>query len=133
MAETRIIPRDLHLFTAAQLQPLVNRLPAYWPAVWSDLATVFFIGMLNSPKLCAAPEVMAEVALEQTRVVARQIGGRQYYMPAGHAVYCVERDEALRSEFNGCNVHQLADRYGLTTARIRQIVGLDVVKRKKPM
>ena len=122
MARGRIIPRDLHLFTSAQLQPLESALPARWPDSWCDLARIFFIGMLNAPGAFADPKEMAKVAMEQVRVAARQIGGRNTYIPTCVRVELEERDEGVRAEFDGTNYQELAAKHGLTESRIRQIV-----------
>ena len=127
MARDRIIPRDLHLFTSAQLQPLESALPPQWPGSWCDLARIFFIGMLNSPGAVLDPKEMAKVAMEQVRVAARQIGGRNTYIPTCVHIEREDRDESIRAEFDGTNYQWLAAKHGLTENRIRQI--LDVSPR----
>lgn len=122
MARDRIIPRDLHLFTSAQLQPLESTLPDRWPGSWRDLARIFFIGLINSPGAVLAPEEMARVAIEQVRVAARQIGGRNTYIPTCVRVELEERDEKIRADFDGTNYQALAAKHDLTESRIRQIV-----------
>ena len=121
MARDQIIPRDLHLFTSAQLQPLESVLPARWPGIWCDLARIFFIGLLNSPGVMS-PKEMAKVAMEQVRVAARQIGGRNIYIPTCVRVELEERDEGIRAEFKGNNHQELAAKYGVSDTRIRQIL-----------
>ena len=125
MARDRIIPRDLHLFSSAQLRPLEDAIPASWPGAWGDLARIFFIGMLNVPELKATPAAMVQTALEQTRVTARQMGGRNNYIPMALVVEMAERDEGIKAAFTGDNISHLAARHNLTDTRIRQILGLD--------
>lgn len=130
MAQDRLIPRDLHLFTSAQLRPLEDAIPANWPGVWGDLARIFFIGMLNVPELKAAPHAMVQTALEQVRVVACQLGGRSTYIPMGLNLQWAERDEGIRASFTGNNITHLAAQHGLTDTRVRQILGIDKCKRR---
>lgn len=122
MARNRIIPRDLQLFNSAQLQPLESALPARWPGSWCDLARIFFIGMLNSPGAIVDPKAMAKIAMEQVRVAARQLGGRNTYIPTCARIELEERDESIKAEFNGTNYQELAAKHNVTESRIRQIL-----------
>lgn len=67
---------------------------------------------------------MARVALIQLQHLANTIGGRGIYLARGTAVVLSARDRAICQEFRGNNHEQLAQKYDLTTMRVRQIVGL---------
>lgn len=66
---------------------------------------------------------MAEwLGLENVIKLAQELGGANVYFPKLDAVYRAIRDRALRSEFTGFNIPQLAKKYDLTENRVREIL-----------
>ncbi len=64
----------------------------------------------------------ARTACMQLQHLAEQKGGRAIYLAKGVAVHLSARDEEMCKQFRGNNYRELADQYGLTEMRVRQIV-----------
>lgn len=58
---------------------------------------------------------------------ARQFGGMVVYFPSFGVATKQSRDRKIGQDFNGTNYNELANKYGLSVQRIRDIVG----KKKK--
>lgn len=65
---------------------------------------------------------LAAQAVMQLQHLAREKGGRAIYLAKGVAVFLSARDRELCAAFRGNNYRELADRYGLTEMRVRQII-----------
>lgn len=66
---------------------------------------------------------IAEVIGEDAaRKLCEAFGGEAIYVPKSDSLESVERVAAIRQEYNGANVPQLARKYGLTTRRVQRIV-----------
>lgn len=57
-----------------------------------------------------------------------RMGGQELYIPAPDRS---ERDAAIRREFNGCNLHEVMKRHGLSRTRIYEICGAGVQQAAK--
>jgi Mor family transcriptional regulator len=55
-------------------------------------------------------------------VLAEYQGGRQYYLPRGAALRNALRDRVIYHQAKRGNIDTLAERYGITTRRVEQIV-----------
>ena len=62
---------------------------------------------------------MAAALIDRVR---GSIGGARVYLPKRDVLRSVERDAAIRAEFNGRNTGALAHKYGLSTRWVRRIV-----------
>lgn len=60
------------------------------------------------------------VAEEILQGLRESLGGREVYIPAPDKL---ERDVHIRAEFNGRNAKEVCDRYGISRARLYQIIG----------
>lgn len=49
-------------------------------------------------------------------------GGQSVYIPSRSAAELSERDERIREQYDGKNAKDLAQQYGITPERVRQIV-----------
>lgn len=65
-------------------------------------------------------EVVGEEAADK---LCRMYGGESLYIPKADTIEAVARRAKIISEYNGGNIKALAAKYGLTSRRIRQIVG----------
>ena len=54
--------------------------------------------------------------------IAQDLGGTQPYIPVGHFYSAAARADAVRRAFRGDNHRSLAEAYGVSTSRIRQIL-----------
>ncbi|PAX17089.1 hypothetical protein CLI92_05960 [Vandammella animalimorsus] len=118
--------------SAAEAGVLDAALPAGLTEEMRDVAYCLFEALVLDDARCgtAAPagpwlaqlHSMARQALMQLQHLAREKGGRAIYLAKGMAVHLSARDRAMCAEFRGNNYRALADRYGLTEMRVRQIV-----------
>lgn len=65
----------------------------------------------------------AMLALRQTERLSAECGGLNLYVNRGVRYRASLRDREMYARFNGCNYDELARTYGLTSMRVRQIVG----------
>ncbi len=79
-------------------------------------------------------EIVDIIGFDQFIGLVERFGGFQLYIPKPDSLVRNERNELIKSEFNGFNFRDLAQRYGLTERHIREIVS-PVVKqvRNRPM
>ena len=87
--------------------------------VYGDTDSKVPLGML--PEIYQ--ELVHAVGMEVTLKLGREFGGMSLYLPKIETSLREWRDENIRREFTGANVRQLARKYRLTGARIRQILG----------
>jgi Mor family transcriptional regulator len=64
------------------------------------------------------------VGLEATLALGREFGGMSLYLPKIESALRIWRDQNIRREFTGANIPELAKKYRLTSARVRQILGV---------
>jgi len=74
------------------------------------------------------PEIYQDLAgtvgLEATLALGREFGGMSLYLPKIESALRSWRDINIHREFTGANIPQLAKKYRLTSARVRQILGV---------
>lgn len=72
------------------------------------------------------PEIYQDLAetvgLDAALALGREFGGMNIYLPKVESALRSWRDINIRREFTGANVSQLARKYHLTQARVRQIL-----------
>ncbi len=102
--------------------PLTAVLSSDLPQTWAKLARVFYATLLKLPDQAQPREQMARTALELVRGLARDMGGDQVYIPKNHAHEVAAKCAAIRREFRGRNHRQLAEKYGISVMRVRQIL-----------
>lgn len=117
--------------TAAEAEVLDSHLPAGLTDDMRDLALCLFEAMAELDPRCGQvnPDAdwlpvlhtMARVVSLQLQHTASQIGGRTIYLAKGIAVQLSARDEVMCGEFRG-DYRGLAQKYGLTEMRVRQVV-----------
>ena len=56
------------------------------------------------------------------RALAEEIGGVRISFPDLDDLYRMERDQRITTEYNGANLHELAQRYRLHHTQVRRIV-----------
>lgn len=124
------LPLDLSEISAADMAVLDQHIESNWPDAWGDFARVFFAGLIASKDFTGTRETMASVAADQVKVLAHQLGGQAVYIPRGHLVQRSNAAADIQRDFKGNNHLELAQRYGVTPMRIRQIVEAKARKRK---
>ena len=118
--------------TAAEAAVLDAALPAELTEEMRDVAFCLYEAQaLEDPRAgqaqpdadwLAALRVMASVAASQLQHLAREKGGRPFYLAKGMAVQLGARDRQMCAEFRGNNYDALARKYDLTEMRVRQIL-----------
>lgn len=79
-------------------------------------------------------QVARLIGLENYRKLMETYGGVYIYIPKTDRMKRTERNEKIRSEFNGYNYRELAQKYDLTEVSIRGIVSDKVREiRAQPM
>ena len=111
--------RDLSRLTSDDIAPLERALPEHFNDSWRDFARSLYLTLFHLPDPLPP---RATLATELVLGIARDLGGSQPYMAAGHFVAAAERAAAVKREFRGNNHHQLAVKYGVSDSRIRQIL-----------
>jgi Mor family transcriptional regulator len=78
------------------------------------------------------PEIYQDLAetvgLDAALALGREFGGMSLYLPKMETACRSWRDQNIRKEFTGANIAQLSRKYRLTSARVRQILGLSKAK-----
>ena len=74
------------------------------------------------------PEIYQDLAetvgVEAALRLGDAFGGMSLYLPKIESALRTYRDSEIRREFTGANVRELAKKHGLTSSRVRQILGL---------
>lgn len=73
-------------------------------------------------------EIAENIGLENLIKIADLVGGAKIYIPKTESLLRPARDMQIKSEFNGYNHNELAQRYGLTETWVREICGEGKVK-----
>jgi Mor family transcriptional regulator len=68
-------------------------------------------------------DIVNTVGLDGALALGREFGGMSLYLPKIESALRSWRDINIRREFTGANIPELARRYRLTSARVRQILG----------
>jgi len=69
-------------------------------------------------------DIVRTVGLEGALALGREFGGMSLYLPKIESALRSWRDANIRLEFTGGNIPLLAKKYRLTSARVRQILGV---------
>lgn len=69
-------------------------------------------------------DIVRMVGLDAALELGKEFGGMSLYLPKIESALRSWRDQNIRAEFTGANVVQLARKYRLTGARVRQILGV---------
>lgn len=67
-------------------------------------------------------DLVRTVGMEATLTLGEEFGGMSLYLPKIESALRSWRDINIRNEFTGANIPQLAKKYSLTSARVRQIL-----------
>lgn len=79
-------------------------------------------------------EVAELIGLDSYKKLMAEYGGMSIYIPKDDRLERMERNDKIRSEFDGYNFRELAMKYGLTEVSIRSIVSDKVRElRARPM
>lgn len=79
-------------------------------------------------------EVAELIGLDSYKKLMAEYGGMSIYIPKADRLERMERNDKIRSEFDGYNFRELAMKYGLTEVSIRSIVSDKVRElRARPM
>lgn len=111
------------------LAPLHAQIDPAYPENLRMVAEWLYVQLvedLQSPELPLAPpwlERLALLALRQTERLCSEMGGVTFYLNKAVSYRASLRDRELYGRFNGQNFKELALHYGLSTMRVRQIVG----------
>jgi DNA invertase Pin-like site-specific DNA recombinase len=62
------------------------------------------------------------VGLEETLMLAKELGGTRHYFPKFESLFRDNRNEMIYNEFSGGNYKELAKKYNLSETRIREII-----------
>lgn len=90
-----------------------------WPKTLVELTDVL---CAHFKQIGMAPPAAKDFSQKVIIVIAHHLGGRMFYLPRDRKLRLALRDDAIWREFDGANVHELAQRYELTTNRVYQIL-----------
>ena len=68
-------------------------------------------------------QIAGAVGMEGFYKLAQAVGGLTIYVPLADSLLRPVRDARIKAEFNGCNHTALAEKYGVTERRVRQLCG----------
>ena len=68
-------------------------------------------------------QIAGAIGTENFYNLARVVGGLTIYIPLADSPLRPVRDAHIKTEFNGCNHAALAEKYGVTERRVRQMCG----------
>ncbi len=91
--------------------------PRLWPKTLFDLRAV-----IESQLKHGKATTNEAIARDVTAAIAHYLGGRQVYLPRDSRLQRALRDYQIYANFNGSNHHQLAEKSGLTSAQIYNIL-----------
>jgi Mor family transcriptional regulator len=69
-------------------------------------------------------DIVRTVGLDAALELGREFGGMSIYLPKMESALRSWRNQNIRAEFTGANITQIARKYRLTGARVRQILGV---------
>jgi Mor family transcriptional regulator len=92
-----------------------------YPEIFAIIATMIS-ERLHARIAGMDPNIAAEIGLEAAERLREEWGGHQIYFQKGASFEISKRDMQVWEEFNGRNYWQLAEKYGLTEMRIRQVI-----------
>ncbi|HDR9585249.1 TPA: hypothetical protein QDC22_007517 [Burkholderia stabilis] len=115
---------DRHNLSEHDIEPLVKLFDVTFPDALREIAASLFAALLEQTQLVddVGRHGLAELAIMQTERLSSDLGGHSFYMHKGASYRLTPRNRQMCAEFRGDNYAELADRYGLTEMRVRQIV-----------
>lgn len=116
--------------TATDMAPLDALIEPEFPEVWVSIAASLYAEAASSAGLPSL-EVAARLAVAQMRRLAELFGGHTVYIPSGAAIKAKALQRSVALGFNGSNHADLARQHGITTMRVRQILGAERKTKKK--
>lgn len=67
-------------------------------------------------------ELCPEVATAVIRMIIEELGGLQVTIPSYETIWLLERNSKIRKEYNGKNLQELKERFGISKKQIRRIL-----------
>lgn len=124
MKFSEFIPLDKRHITAQQLALVHATFETEKPPKkWIEVAQLWFMVLRAAPAFSSiADQDLANACVTQVYLTAHFMGGGNVYLSKGDRMTLTEKNKLVISEFRGKNYDELADKHGLTTARIRQII-----------
>lgn len=111
--------------TASDIKPLEALFVRGFPETWREVATSLYGAILDDADLAALGQSsLARIAVNQTRQLARDLGGSMMYLPVGHFFMAGEKQLAIIAGFKGDNLRSLGTEHGVSEGRVRQIIDL---------
>jgi hypothetical protein len=116
-------PLDIQKITLQAFEPLHALFDPALTEKQRELAETIYMGLINSAaaRVCSAAEI-AQTAMAVLFQVGHSCGGHTYYVTKVENLRLAKKYRAIRSKFNGCNHAELADEFGVTEMRVRQIL-----------
>lgn len=131
MTDTPYQPRQLQDLSDAEIAPLDALVGAGYPATWYDMASSLYCTFIDLPITGLDLEGKAALSVMLTMCVSDTIGGRMVYWQKGRDVYKSHQNSEIVRLFKGNNHKELAVQFGLTSARIRQILAQERQRRMR--
>lgn len=79
-------------------------------------------------------EIAEEIGLSAAWRLMQIRGGEKIYIPKTDCIDAAVRNKAIRAEFNGANIRELARKYGLTETWVREILtGAGIRSKPEPV
>ena len=75
--------------------------------------------------------IAEEIGIDNLLKLSRLVGGDSFYVPIESTLLRVFRNKKILEEYNGCNVKDLAKKYGITRRMVHYIVSQNPVNRTK--
>ncbi|WP_051967842.1 Mor transcription activator family protein [Brevibacillus thermoruber] len=69
-----------------------------------------------------ALEIAEIIGIEPTLKLIKRFGGDMLYLPKEETIFRSIRDKRIKAEFNGSNYKELAQKYKITVAWVREIL-----------
>ena len=93
---------------------------AHWPRALTEFVVVLEAGFRHAEQCDAATALrLAQVAVSTQ---ALHSGGKIFYLPSGKKLEAALRDQRIWRKYNGKNIRELADYYGLTEPHVYNII-----------
>lgn len=105
-----------------EIELLEKLMDPSFPELWADISVIIFTRLLKGKPDFSSHESIAKTAIEITTDMGLELGGYMYYFPKGKYAKAASKARKIQTEFNGRNHKELAKKYALTEARIRQIL-----------
>lgn len=78
------------------------------------------IGLTELPEACR--DIAEIIGVKSYLALVKTYAGESVYLPKPESLFKAVRDKRIRSEFDGGNYRELAQKYNLTVAWVRRIV-----------